>query len=209
MVIWRPSADEEYSAEAGVGYKQVGEVMPDELKPQETPQESPLPPQDDQELKDFLDNLSHEPAVPEEVVQQPDPKTLQLAEPATQLPETSQQAQQIDRYAKKFTEVADDILGNFKTDRDQINDTIEYLENIVLNGAGQRVHVEMLVAALRTKSETNASAVKLLDSYAKFLAATKGTNVFVQNNHTTIQDDLTQLLAKAPYLDEIKNAKDK
>lgn len=180
--------------------------MPDELKPEE----GQGPSQDDQELKDFLDNLSREPELPEEVLPQPDPKTLQpILEPVVQLPEQSAQAQQVTEYAKKFTEVADDILSNFKADRDQINDTIEYLENLVHNAAGERVHVEMLVAALRTKSETNASAVKLLDSYAKFLAATKGTNVFVQNNNTTIQDDLAQILTKAPYLDELKNAKNK
>lgn len=189
--------------------------MTEELKPQEpAPQEQvPVPqeqvPQDDPELKNLLNDLANEPnEVPEET---PDPKDLQpVTQTVAAMPPPADQLQ-INEFAKKFSEVAGEILGNYKADRDQINDTIEFLENLVFNSTGQRVHVEMLVAAERTKAETNATAVKLLDSYAKFLAATKGTNIFVQNNHTTIQDDLQQILAKGPYLDEIvrKNAQNK
>jgi hypothetical protein len=178
--------------------------MPDEEQKQDPAPDSAQS-QDDQALKDLLNDLSNEPPE-EEPEETPDPKQLEpiVAQPT---PITTMEQQQITEFAKKFGEVSNEILSNYKADRDQINDTIEYLENLVFNATGQRVHVEMLVAALRTKAETNASAVKLLDSLAKFLAATKGTNVFVQNNNTTIQDDLKQILAKAPYLDEIKNAK--
>lgn len=167
---------------------------------------TPLDPsKEDPSLKELLNELAGESdevvvEVPE-VLETPDPKELEAVQPTP----IAKEDPQVIEFAKKFSEIAGDILGNYKLDRDQINDTIEYLENIVLNGSGQRVHVEMLVAALRTKAETNASTVKVLDSYAKFLAATKGTNILVQNNNSTsIQDDLRQILSKEPYLDEVK-----
>lgn len=170
------------------------------------------PSKEDPELKKLLNDLAQEngePVVEQPVdipVEMPSPKDLEEVAPAPPTPVVVKDENdlQISAFVKKFGEVANDILGNYKADRDQINDTIEYLENIVFNAGGQRVHMEMLVAALRTKAETNASTVKVLDSLAKFLAATKGTNVFVQNNHTTIQDDLQGILAKGPYLDEMK-----
>lgn len=182
--------------------------MSDELKPEQKPEEAI--PQDDQELKDLLNSLQNEPMEPDLVEPEPMPDPQQLTPVAAQeVQPTTEQQQQINSFARKFTDVANGILDNFKEDRDQIDDTIKYLENIVHNGSGQRVHVEMLVASQRTKAEATASAVKLLDSYAKFLAATKGTSIFVQNNNTSIQDDLKQILAKPLYLDEIKDAKNK
>lgn len=178
--------------------------MSDEQKPDETPEV----PQDDQDFKDFLRDLQNDPEPEPEPEQAPDPKSLMPIQP-TAPAVTDQQQQQIAEYAKKFTEVANEILSNYKADRDQINDTIVFLENLVFNSAAERVHVEMLVAAERTKAETNATAVKLLDSYAKFLSATKGTNVFVQNNNLSVQDDLKTLLSKPLYPDEQKNAKDR
>lgn len=179
-------------------------------------QEKPaLPPEeqkDDPELKQLLNELASEPAAPEPAPDPiPDPKALVPAASVTVAPVDDPAGQQrISEFVKKFGEVSNEILNNYKSDRDQINDTIEYLENIVFNAAGKGVHIEMLVAALRTKAETNASAVKLLDSLAKFLAATKNTSVFVQNNNnTSIQEDLAKILAKAPYLDETKKANDK
>lgn len=104
---------------------------------------------------------------------------------------------------KQYLAVYEKFLTNYDADRDQIEKTIKHLEDIVLNvGGAQRVHVEMLVAALRVKTETNGNVVKALDSIAKILAAAKGTQVLINNNSTNTQVDLAKILAQPLYPDE-------
>lgn len=104
---------------------------------------------------------------------------------------------------KQYLAVYEKFLTNYDADRDQIEKTIHHLEDIVLNvGGAQRVHVEMLVAALRVKTETNGNVVKALDSIAKILAAAKGTQVLINNNNGSTQVDLAKILAQPLYPDE-------
>ena len=108
------------------------------------------------------------------------------------------------KLVKQFLAVHEKFLNNYDADRDQIERTIKHLEDIVFNVQGaQRVHLEMLVAALRTKSETNGNVVKAMDSIAKILAASKGTQVLINNNNSSnAQQDLAEILRTPLYPDE-------
>lgn len=80
---------------------------------------------------------------------------------------------------ESFKDTDEKILKHFTEDRKEIQDVITHLRSRVFSENNpQRVYVEMLVQALKIKSETNANAIKLLDSKAKLLAA--GRNQFVQ-----------------------------
>jgi len=93
---------------------------------------------------------------------------------------------------KKFNDIADRILDNFGSDRDEIEETIASLKDLFNQNSKPQEHIVMgLVSALRTKAEANASIIKLLDSFARLVGATKNTNIF-QSSSTII--DLSSLL---------------
>ena len=82
----------------------------------------------------------------------------------------------LSKLLQRFMSVADTVLANHNADRAQIEQAIDFLGDIVkLGPKAPRVYVEMWVSAMRTKAETTANAVKLMDSFAKLLAAGKGT----------------------------------
>jgi hypothetical protein len=114
----------------------------------------------------------------------------------------------VNRVFQKFMSVAASILNDHNSDRTQLQETIKFLDDTVKAGNAQRVYVEMLVSALRAKVDTNANAVKLLDSFAKLLSAGKGTQLFVQQEIGVNAKELAALLKAAPYPDETKDAKD-
>lgn len=126
--------------------------------------------------------------------------------PDVMMVEVKPDPMQIDaaKLVKQYLTVYEKFLSNYDADRGQIEKTIKHLEDIVFNvGGAQRVHIEMLVAALRTKSETNGNIVKALDSVAKILAAAKGTQVLINNNNAgSAQQDLAKILEKPLYPDE-------
>lgn len=113
------------------------------------------------------------------------------------------QEDEVQKIFKKFLDVSNTILLNYSADRNQIEKTIQYLDTMTQMGPKSgRVYIEMLVAALRTKAETNTNAVKLLDAMAKLLSAGKGTQIFVQQNQASAPSDLAKLLETPEYPDE-------
>ena len=176
------------------------------------------PVQEDPELNSILDELSNGQDIVENQIPGA-PSKEQPVEPAEMTPipvepkamESSQNGGAIElaQLLKTFMPIAKDIFDNYKSDRDQIEKTVKFLEDMVFNvPAAQRVHVEMLVASLKTKSDTSIGAVKLLDSLAKILAASKGTNILIQNNNNTgsVQDELDDILNTEAYPDEKPDA---
>lgn len=162
-----------------------------------------------------IDITQIQPPIIEEPIEPAKPKTIPLptpellapsGPPETIIAEVKPDVMQIDaaKLVKQYLTVYEKFLNNYDADRGQIEKTILHLEDIVFNvGGAQRVHIEMLVAALRTKSETNGNIVKALDSVAKILAAAKGTQVLINNNNSgSAQQDLAKILEKPPYPDE-------
>lgn len=141
----------------------------------------------------------------ESIVENKDLKEL-LDTPADTIvpaPKSDISSDEAQRVFKQFMDISNDILNNYKADRAQIEQTIQYLEGMSqLGPKGGRVYVEMLVAALRTKAETNTNAIKLLDAMAKMVSAGKGTPIFVQQNQGVAPAELAELLKLPKYLDE-------
>lgn len=147
-----------------------------------------------------IDIIKIEPPIVEEqnVVPPPAPPALPAEVPADGL--------QIDasQLLRQYLTVYEKFLNNYDDDRAQIERTIKHLEQVVFNIPGApRVNLEMLVAAQRTKAETNGNIVKALDSIAKILAAAKGTQVLINNNNgNSAQLDLAKILSSPLYPDE-------
>jgi hypothetical protein len=154
----------------------------------------------DEEIAELLDTVEDplpngkKPELPvkppaEEVVAEPVP------EPEPEKIIDEEQAKDLKKVIDKFNIIAEKFIDNFDSDRDSIEDTIQRLrDNLIADSAKPRECIVVgLVSALRTKSETNASIIKLLDAYAKLISATKGTNIY-QSSTTNI--DLTKLLSQ-------------
>jgi len=124
----------------------------------------------------------------------------ELENPADQ--NLEEQKDEVQQLVSRFKQIADVILTNYNSDRDQIEDTIKHLDSIVQMGPKvPRVYVEMLVSALRVKTETSGNVVKLLDSLAKLLSAGKNTQIFTASVNTS-PADLKALLDVPRFPDE-------
>ncbi|MBD3407226.1 MAG: hypothetical protein GF411_13990 [Candidatus Lokiarchaeota archaeon] len=69
----------------------------------------------------------------------------------------------------KFNEMVNEVHQNYKQDRENISDFIEFLKHKIENDEGMpvRVYYESLSSCLRTKSESSATMIKLLDNINK------------------------------------------
>lgn len=169
-------------------------------------------PFENEELKDLLGDADvsevvepkTEPVVePQPVVVEPVVEPVPEPSPVVEVKQNMVPEDETQKIFKKFLDISNTILQNYNADRQQIEKTIEYLDNMTqLGPKSGRVYVEMLVAALRTKAETNTNAVKLLDAMAKFLSAGKGTPIFIQQNQGVAPTDLAKLLEAPEYPDE-------
>lgn len=170
---------------------------------------------DNEELKQVLDSIADgkDPLPPVDItkIEPPiveDPLPPELPAPPAPAPTEVVEAPStsvIDapKLVKQYLDVYEKFLTNYDSDRDQIEKTIKHLEDVVFNvGSAQRVHIEMLVAALRTKAETNGNIVKAMDSVAKILAAAKGTQILINNSNGNMQKDLAAILKTPLYPDE-------
>ena len=139
------------------------------------------------------------------IVENQDLKTLldTPAEAVVQPPTPALPTDEAQRVFQKFMDIANDILNNYKADRAQIEQTIQYLEQMSqLGPKGGRVYIEMLVAALRVKTDASMNAVKVMDAMAKMVSAGKGTPIFVQQNQGVAPAELAELLKLPKYTDE-------
>lgn len=156
-------------------------------------------------LKSVLDELSsgQDPLPGNQSDNQPLPVSISLPS-ATEVAVSNETPDELSQLLLKFRTIADTVLNNYELDRGQIEKTIQHLDQIVQMGPKvPRVYVEMLVSALRTKAETNANAVKLLDALAKLLSAGKGTQIFM-NQRVNAPGDLAKLLETPPFPDEVR-----
>lgn len=103
----------------------------------------------------------------------------------------------------KFNEITDEILTNYRTDRQQAQAAIDhYFQIIEQGGKVPRVYIEKLADIIRSKNEIAMTPVRLLDSITRFMAASKNNNVLINNNTSIGVNNLTALLDDAENVDE-------
>jgi hypothetical protein len=84
-------------------------------------------------------------------------------------------------FYKKFKDIGEDIVENYRKDRVEIDEVVKHLMKIVVHnqdGKLSRTAVENLVKALEVKSNTNANVIRILDAISKVISAGKGLGVF-------------------------------
>jgi hypothetical protein len=103
-----------------------------------------------------------------------------------------------------FVGIRDEILGNYRNDRTDVDRAIsKFRETVEGGGEVTTAVVEGYVNALKVKADINSNAIRMLDAVARFLAAGKGTNIFVQNQGISAKD-LDAILNAPAYPDEVR-----
>lgn len=113
------------------------------------------------------------------------------------------------KYFDRLDGVTDEILGACRSDRQEVQDTIQLcrgqIDDAIQKGREPaRMFVDGLVKAIEVKANVNMTAVKMMEANSKMLAAIKASggiqvnnqNLSVVNNH-----DLEQILDQ-PMTDE-------
>lgn len=111
----------------------------------------------------------------------------------------------VKKYLDQLDSVTDEVLQSCRADRQEAQDTINLIREEIAKDIAKNVSpgrlLEALVTAVEVKSGINGTAVKMLETAAKTLAATKATlnvnniNVSGSNSAGMVDADLTKLLA--------------
>ena len=144
---------------------------------EDQPSEDPI----DEELKDLLSSLSDDDDIDEDIADElipvapvKIPKTIKTT--AISAEETSTPTDILDDMVESFKSTSTVIIGNFNTDREDLQEVIDHLkEKMFGTGKMERVEIEALASILATKAQQGTNAVKLLDAFAKFMSASKNT----------------------------------
>lgn len=103
----------------------------------------------------------------------------------------------------QYADVAVNTLKDIDKDRKRLLKAVRIMMDVVTSGGKvPRAYIEGYITALATLADTNGHKVKLLDSFAKFMAAGKNSEIF--NNLSVNLDSATlmKLLETAQYPDE-------
>lgn len=103
----------------------------------------------------------------------------------------------------QYGDVAVSTLHNITNDRKRILRAIKAMRDVVEQGGKvPKAYIEGWIGGLATLSDTNGHAVKLLDSFAKFMAAGKNSEIFNNLSVNLDTETLTRLLETTSYPDE-------
>ena len=91
-------------------------------------------------------------------------------------------SEQLQKIARQYGSVFEDIIRDCKKDREQAQEVIDrFMDVIAAGGKVPRIYLEKIADAVRAKNEIAQTAIKALDSLPKLISATKGNEMF-QNN---------------------------
>ena len=107
---------------------------------------------------------------------------LQTAEPSKSDDLSVIFSEQLQKIARQYGSVFEDIIRDCKKDREQAQEVIDrFMDVIAAGGKVPRIYLEKIADAVRAKNEIAQTAIKALDSLPKLISATKGNEMF-QNN---------------------------
>ena len=90
---------------------------------------------------------------------------------------------QLQKVASQYGAVFEEIIKNYKKDREQAQEVIDlFMDTVAAGGKVPRVYIEKIADAVRAKNEIAQTAIRALDSLPKLLSATKNNEMFVNNS---------------------------
>jgi len=151
---------------------------------------------DDDLLKE-IESLDIEPA---ENIALPDASSEPSLSPFIE-PDVKKEDNILSKYLDKMDIVTNEVLVSCKADRQEAQQIIDlFLSKINAATAAppSRMYVDGLVKAIEVKSNINMTAVKIMDTNAKMIAATKAGIVINNNTQVNHSNELTDILNSAP-----------
>lgn len=107
---------------------------------------------------------------------------LQIEQPQQKQELSSVFEEQLQKIARQYGTVFEEIIKDCKKDREQAQEVIDrFMDVIAAGGKIPRIYLEKVADAVRAKNEIALTAIKALDSLPKLISATKGNELF-QNN---------------------------
>ncbi len=100
--------------------------------------------------------------------------------------------EQFQKVASQYGAVFEEIIDNYKKDREQAQEVIDrFMDVIVSGGKVPRVYLEKISDVVRAKNEIAQTAIRALDSLPKLISSTKGNNMF--NSQVNMSFDASHL----------------
>lgn len=163
---------------------------------------------DDPELTSPIEPILKDPA--SSIDKNDELKDVQIVDTTQESQLDSNIANEIDdeavRYEilKKFQDTNWKILNSWESDRKQLQELIDFLQDEVLDGNDKKQFIEQLVMAHKTKTDQNNIAQRTMDSLTKLMHAINQTRKAPEATNNTINANELTLI-----LDRKKNDKDK
>ena len=89
---------------------------------------------------------------------------------------------QLKQVASQYGSVFEEIITNYKKDREQAQEVIDCFMDVICNGDKvPRIYLEKVADAVRAKNEIAQTAIRALGELPKLISATKNNDLF-QNN---------------------------
>lgn len=127
-------------------------------------------------------------------------KKPNIVQSTIQEEEETEGENRVDKFLGKFGDTVDELLVNFNEDRLQIQDAVvlfkQQIDDSIRNDKRiPQVIFQAYVEALKTKSNNNANAVRVLDSIARLMQAGRGGEMFSTGGGSSLSAaDLQKLL---------------
>ena len=178
--------------------------------------------EDDEDLADLLKTLKEEGVskkeeeeeeeiqnvviLPKKKRELPEPEEIEESETVDEdFDIANELSSQFNSVISKVGEVADEIIKNYRSDRNQAQQAIDHFFDVIGTGGKiPTVYIEKLSDVLRAKNEISQNAIRVLDSISKFMTATKNNELIVNNFNNNANDfsDLEKILNAEKYDDE-------
>jgi hypothetical protein len=104
-------------------------------------------------------------------------------------------ANNLKKLLARYKDVAEEVLDNCRTDRQQAQDVIDHFFGVIGNGGKiPSIYIEKFPDLLRTKNEIGATAVRLLGELTRLVSASKNSDILGKVNVNIDIAQLTQML---------------
>jgi len=149
----------------------------------------------DDDLMDILDSVEEEESG-EEVKSKPK-KEVETIEATSDSDSTADDSgpSELQRVLDDFDSIKRDLLYSFQEDRDKIQNFVDYLEK-ELQSDPKSYYVEGISSLLSTKASISSNAIRVLDSIAKIVSASKNHPGISQSESPVSPKDLDKYLGK-------------
>ena len=112
-------------------------------------------------------------------IEEPDPILEEVPAPKVDDNLSEVFGEQLKKVASQYGAVFEEIIANYKKDREQAQEVIDqFMDVICTGGKVPRIYLEKVADAVRAKNEIAQTAIRALGELPKLISATKNNDLF-------------------------------